>query len=135
MQTIQLTAQVDDRGVLRVQMPDGLKNSTVDATIVFITTENNSTDLMNKSNSLSLGNSTADDRTSWIELVQSLSGAWEEDFPTLAKIRAQLEKQGTPIGPMDILIAGTAIALQATLVTHNVREFSRIPGLSIADWY
>jgi tRNA(fMet)-specific endonuclease VapC len=52
-----------------------------------------------------------------------------------AKIRAQLEKQGTPIGPMDILIAGTAIALQATLVTHNVGEFSRIPGLSIADWY
>ena len=52
-----------------------------------------------------------------------------------AKIRAQLEQQGTPIGPMDILIAGTAVSLQATLVTHNVREFSRIPGLSIADWY
>jgi hypothetical protein len=84
MQTIQLTAKVDDRGVLRVQMPDGLKNSTVDATIVFITTENNSTDLMNKSNSLSLGNSTAEDRTSWIELVQSLSGSWAEGFPTLA---------------------------------------------------
>jgi tRNA(fMet)-specific endonuclease VapC len=52
-----------------------------------------------------------------------------------ATIRAQLEQQGTPIGPMDILIAGTAVSLQATLVTHNVREFSRISGLAIADWY
>jgi tRNA(fMet)-specific endonuclease VapC len=52
-----------------------------------------------------------------------------------ATIRAQLEKQGTPIGPMDILIAGTALALQATLVTHNVKEFSRVPGLTIEDWY
>jgi tRNA(fMet)-specific endonuclease VapC len=52
-----------------------------------------------------------------------------------ATIRAQLEKQGTPIGPMDVLIAGTALALQATLVTHNVKEFSRVPGLTIEDWY
>jgi tRNA(fMet)-specific endonuclease VapC len=52
-----------------------------------------------------------------------------------ATIRAQLEQQGTPIGPMDVLIAGTAMSLQATLVTHNVREFSRISELSIADWY
>ncbi|OCQ90148.1 nucleotide-binding protein [Nostoc sp. MBR 210] len=52
-----------------------------------------------------------------------------------ANIRAQLEQQGTPIGSLDILIAGTAIALQATLVTHNVREFSRVTGMAIADWY
>ena len=52
-----------------------------------------------------------------------------------ATIRALLEKQGTPIGPMDVLIAGTAVSLQATLVTHNVKEFSRVPGLTIADWY
>nr|WP_290226609.1 type II toxin-antitoxin system VapC family toxin [Trichocoleus desertorum] len=51
-----------------------------------------------------------------------------------ARIRAQLEKQGTPIGQMDILIAGTAIVLQATLITHNVNEFSRVSGLAIADW-
>ncbi len=89
MQTIQLTAQVDGNGVLRVQMPDGLKNSTVDATIVFITTANNSADWMNKSNSPSLGNSTAEDRRSWSELVRSLSGAWAEDFPTLAEIRTE----------------------------------------------
>jgi tRNA(fMet)-specific endonuclease VapC len=52
-----------------------------------------------------------------------------------ATIRAQLEQQGTPIGSMDVLIAGTAVALQATLITHNVNEFSRVLGLAIADWY
>ncbi|MBO1048152.1 MAG: type II toxin-antitoxin system VapC family toxin [Dolichospermum sp. DEX182a] len=52
-----------------------------------------------------------------------------------AKIRAELEQQGTPIGQMDVLIAGTAIALQATLVTHNIKEFSRVSGLTIVDWY
>jgi tRNA(fMet)-specific endonuclease VapC len=52
-----------------------------------------------------------------------------------ATIRVQLEQQGTPIGPMDVLIAGTAASLQATLVTHNVKEFARVSGLAIADWY
>ena len=52
-----------------------------------------------------------------------------------AKIRAELEQQGTPIGQMDVLIAGTAIALQATLVTHNIKEFSMVSGLTIVDWY
>lgn len=50
-------------------------------------------------------------------------------------IRAQLEQQGTPIGSMDLLIAGTTIALQGTIVTHNTREFSRVAGLPIVDWY
>ena len=50
-------------------------------------------------------------------------------------IRAQLEQQGTPIGPMDVLIAGTAIVLQGTIVTCNGREFSRAVGLPIVDWY
>ena len=52
-----------------------------------------------------------------------------------ATIRAQLEQQGTPIGPIDVLIAGVAVALEATLITHNVNEFSRISGLAVADWY
>jgi tRNA(fMet)-specific endonuclease VapC len=52
-----------------------------------------------------------------------------------ATIRAQLEQKGTPIGSMDVLIAGTAVALQATLITHNIKEFSRVSGLAIADWY
>ena len=52
-----------------------------------------------------------------------------------ATIRAHLEQQCTPIGPIDVLIAGTAVALKATLVTHNVNEFSRVSELAIADWY
>jgi tRNA(fMet)-specific endonuclease VapC len=52
-----------------------------------------------------------------------------------AEIRAQLEKKGTPIGPYDILIAGTALANQATLVTHNSDEFKRIKNLDVIDWY
>lgn len=52
-----------------------------------------------------------------------------------ATIRAQLEQQGSPIGQIDVLIAGTAVALQSTLVTHNIKEFSKVMGLEIADWY
>ncbi len=52
-----------------------------------------------------------------------------------AQVRAQLEKKGQPIGPIDVLVAGSAIATQATLVTHNTREFSKVEGLVIEDWY
>lgn len=52
-----------------------------------------------------------------------------------AQIRVQLEKKGIPIGPMDILIGGTALAHQATLVTHNIKEFGRIKKLQLEDWY
>ena len=50
------------------------------------------------------------------------------------KIRAGLERQGTPIGGMDMLIAAQAIAQNFTLVTHNLKEFSRIPGLKSETW-
>ncbi len=52
-----------------------------------------------------------------------------------ATIRAALETAGTPIGPLDNLIAATAVANNGVLVTRNVREFSRVPGLSVEDWY
>lgn len=52
-----------------------------------------------------------------------------------ADVRMRLEAAGTPIGPIDTLIAGTALAHSATLVTHNTREFSRVPGLRIVDWH
>jgi len=47
---------------------------------------------------------------------------------------AALEKKGQPIGPMDTLIAAHAVSMDATLITHNTREFSRIPHLAIEDW-
>jgi tRNA(fMet)-specific endonuclease VapC len=52
-----------------------------------------------------------------------------------ARIRVSLEAKGRPIGPIDILIAGTAISHGATLVTHNTREFERVEGLSLVDWH
>jgi tRNA(fMet)-specific endonuclease VapC len=51
-----------------------------------------------------------------------------------AKIRLDLESRGQTIGPMDLLIAGTARTHSAVLVTNNVKEFSRVKGLRIEDW-
>ncbi len=51
-----------------------------------------------------------------------------------ARIRIDLEARGLPIGPIDLLIAGTAASRGAVLVTNNTKEFSRIKGLRIADW-
>ncbi len=50
------------------------------------------------------------------------------------RIRAELEKQGRPIGPNDLLIAAIAMANDLTLVTHNVREFGRVTNLQLEDW-
>ncbi len=64
-----------------------------------------------------------------------------ESFPFEAKaaaqfgdIRAYLAKQGAPIGPYDLQIAAVARTHNLTLVTHNTREFSRVPDLNIEDW-
>lgn len=51
-----------------------------------------------------------------------------------ADIRNALERAGTPIGPNDLLIAAHARALGLALVTDNVREFSRVPGLTVENW-
>lgn len=51
-----------------------------------------------------------------------------------ARIRAALEIAGRPIGPNDLLIAAHAIALDVVLVTANIREFSRVPGLRVENW-
>jgi tRNA(fMet)-specific endonuclease VapC len=50
------------------------------------------------------------------------------------KIRAHLAGLGTVIGPNDLMIAAIALASQMTLVTHNMAEFSRVPGLALEDW-
>lgn len=49
-------------------------------------------------------------------------------------LRAQLKRKGTPIGPNDMLIAAHALSLDATLVTANIGEFSRVPGLKVENW-
>lgn len=59
----------------------------------------------------------------------------EKEAHSAAKIRAELERQGTPIGPIDNLIAGTALLHHATLVTRNTSEFKRVGGLTVEDWY
>lgn len=52
-----------------------------------------------------------------------------------ARVRLDLERVGSPIGPLDVLIAGSALAHRATLVTRNVAEFRRVAGLRVVDWY
>ena len=58
----------------------------------------------------------------------------EEAAAVAARIRAHLERQGTPIGDLDSLIAAHALARDLTLVTNNLREFARVPGLSTENW-
>jgi len=58
-----------------------------------------------------------------------------QEAKVAATIRAELESNGTPIGPYDTLIAGTALSNNATLVTHNTKEFKRVKSLNIEDWY
>jgi tRNA(fMet)-specific endonuclease VapC len=50
------------------------------------------------------------------------------------EIRSFLERKGKPIGAMDLLIASHARSLSTTLVTNNLREFKRIPGLRVENW-
>ena len=57
-----------------------------------------------------------------------------EDAASYAQIRSRLERAGTPIGPLDTLIAAQAVLRKLTLVTNNQREFSRIPGVRVENW-
>jgi tRNA(fMet)-specific endonuclease VapC len=50
------------------------------------------------------------------------------------RLRADLARQGTPIGPNDLMIAAIALAHDLTLVTHNTKEFKRVSGLRFEDW-
>lgn len=58
----------------------------------------------------------------------------KEDARQAGLVRAALAKEGTPVGPYDVLIAGQAISRDLTLVTRNTSEFSRVAGLRIEDW-
>jgi tRNA(fMet)-specific endonuclease VapC len=50
------------------------------------------------------------------------------------QLRAMLEQKGPPIGSMDLLIAAYALGLGVRLVTNNIREFQRVPGLCVENW-
>ncbi len=50
-------------------------------------------------------------------------------------VRVRLNKAGTPIGSMDLMIAAHALSKQQTIVTNNTREFKRVDGLTIVDWH
>lgn len=54
--------------------------------------------------------------------------------PVYGRLRADLERRGLPVGPLDTMIAAHAVDLGAVLVTNNTREFRRIPGLRCEDW-
>jgi tRNA(fMet)-specific endonuclease VapC len=69
----------------------------------------------------------------FLKYVQVLDWG-DEEAATAAQIRCHLQRIGQPIGPYDLLIAAHARSLDAVLVTHNTREFSRVEGLRIEDW-
>ena len=74
-----------------------------------------------------------------LALAQFLTALTVVPFDDLAaveygKICAELQKQGKPIGTMDMLIAASAVSLDMTLVTNNTREFIRVSGLSLENW-
>ena len=55
-------------------------------------------------------------------------------IPAYARLRLQLERAGTRIGAMDHLIAAQAVTFDLVMVTNNVREFRRVPGLRVENW-
>ncbi|MFH1493348.1 MAG: type II toxin-antitoxin system VapC family toxin [Pseudomonadota bacterium] len=70
------------------------------------------------------------------EFVLPLEVAAFDEPATVAygELRAALEKKGTPIGPLDTMIAAHALSLGVKLVTNNTREFNRVPKLTVIDW-
>jgi tRNA(fMet)-specific endonuclease VapC len=71
--------------------------------------------------------------TDLLQFIPVLSLA-QNVVPHYAAIRTHLQRQGTPIGPNDTLIAAHALALDCTLVTDNEVEFRRVPGLRVENW-
>jgi tRNA(fMet)-specific endonuclease VapC len=63
--------------------------------------------------------------------VLSLEGPADAEY---GRIRAELERNGSPIGGNDLLIAAHALAIEATMVTANVAEFARVDGLNVQNW-
>lgn len=58
----------------------------------------------------------------------------EAAFWAYGELRTNLERQGTPIGALDTMIAAHALSQQAPLITNNTREFAKVPGLQLDNW-
>ena len=71
----------------------------------------------------------------WVLRNFSIAGLDAEAAQAAGHIRSILEKAGTPIGTYDLLIAGIALANRYIVVTQNTREFERVPGLRVENWY
>ncbi len=75
-----------------------------------------------------------------IRLIDALFGTIQllplsvEDARAAAVLRASLHRRGRPIGPYDVLLAGSALTRGLCFVTANCREFERVSGLSIENW-
>ena len=65
-----------------------------------------------------------------LSIIEFTSG----DAAAYAEVRAKLERAGTPIGPLDTLIAAQAVARKLVLVSNNQREFGRVAGLHLQNW-
>ncbi|WP_123834434.1 PIN domain-containing protein [Methylobacterium currus] len=75
-----------------------------------------------------------DAKARWYELPLAILPFDAADAHRAGEIRAALSLAGTPIGPSDVLIAGQASQRGTAPVTRNVREFRRVPGLTVEDW-
>ena len=81
------------------------------------------------------GSSRLFDEVSLIMKKLSIINFNDSQAELYGKIRVELEKSGTPLGDMDILIAAAALSTGAILVSHNKKHFSKIKGINIEDWY
>ena len=80
------------------------------------------------------GSSTLTDKVKHLLSALDVLPLDEDADEKYAELRTALEKAGTPIGANDYLIAAHALSLELTLVTNNVGEFSRVPGLRVENW-
>jgi tRNA(fMet)-specific endonuclease VapC len=69
-----------------------------------------------------------------IYIIKQKPSISETAAAVYGRIRSDLEKNGQIIGPYDLLIGAQALTEKLTLVTNNIREFERIPGLAIENW-
>ena len=79
----------------------------------------------------------SDELTRRVEVILSAIEILPYDSPAdshYAKLRAHLERKGTPIGPNDMLVAAQALALDLVVVTANTKEFRRVPKLKVENW-